>query len=294
MKRFGAILVLACCISGLCSAQKQCFFPNGQQAANDFPCDPNAADSPCCGGSVGGVCLTNKLCRSPDGNTIRGSCTDKSWNSPECPQYCLGANTGGTDLISCANVTNTDTSFCCDHHRPFCCDEGVARFDVFPSKPEVLARWDAKVTQYVAVQRTSSSASSQASTTGIASSVSTTSGPSATSTPTSGASAQSQSASPTLSTAAKAGIGAGAGVLAIALAAIGFLLYKLHKRKAQLVEMEKAHASHGPAPTYGADGNKIGNPSWYQYSAAEVPRQELETRVPTYELPSTPGRSYYR
>lgn len=78
-------------ISSTSSAQKRCFYPNGQQATGDFPCDPNARESACCGGSLGSVCLTNKLCRGPNGNLVRGSCTDQNWASPDCAQYCLGA-----------------------------------------------------------------------------------------------------------------------------------------------------------------------------------------------------------
>jgi len=72
-----------------CWAQKQCFYPNGVLATSDAPCDPDAADSPCCGKGMGTVCLTNKLCSGPDGNIIRGSCTNKDWNSPGCPLFCL-------------------------------------------------------------------------------------------------------------------------------------------------------------------------------------------------------------
>ena len=84
--------------SSICWAQSQCYFPNGRQAADNSPCDPDAKESACCGGSRGTVCLTNKLCRGPDGNIIRGSCTDKNWDSPECAQYCL--STTASCLIS--------------------------------------------------------------------------------------------------------------------------------------------------------------------------------------------------
>ena len=85
-----AILPLVLFLAAHSWAQKQCFYPNGLQAKNDFPCDTKAADGPCCGGSVGAFCLTNKLCKGPDGNTIRGSCTSADWSSPECPQFCIG------------------------------------------------------------------------------------------------------------------------------------------------------------------------------------------------------------
>jgi len=100
----GFLLVVS---SGVCQAQQQqqksCYFPNGQQATGDFPCDPAAtattSNSACCGGSVGSVCLSNKLCRGPDGNVVRGSCTDAGWTSGECASYCLG-EFGGVSFVS--------------------------------------------------------------------------------------------------------------------------------------------------------------------------------------------------
>ncbi|KAK0641777.1 hypothetical protein B0T16DRAFT_420519 [Cercophora newfieldiana] len=94
--------------------QAQCHYPNGSAAPGDFPCDPDAKDSACCGGTLGSSCYTNKLCWGPDGNVARGSCTSQNWLSPECAAFCMSANAGGHDLIPCANITKTDTSYCCD------------------------------------------------------------------------------------------------------------------------------------------------------------------------------------
>jgi hypothetical protein len=73
----------------LCHAQT-CYYPNGLEAEGDSPCDPDNEHSACCGQSLGSACLSNKLCRAPNGNVVRGSCTDRDWASPDCPQYCLG------------------------------------------------------------------------------------------------------------------------------------------------------------------------------------------------------------
>ncbi len=40
-----------------------------------------------------------------------------------------GASTGGTDLISCQNVTNNALYYCCDHTNN-CCNGGVGRFQL--------------------------------------------------------------------------------------------------------------------------------------------------------------------
>jgi hypothetical protein len=73
----------------ICLAVSKCYYPNGIEA-NDFSCDPDAEESVCCSGGLGTVCLSNKLCIGADGNTLRGSCTDKNWASPECAMFCLG------------------------------------------------------------------------------------------------------------------------------------------------------------------------------------------------------------
>ncbi|KAH6605409.1 hypothetical protein Trco_007116, partial [Trichoderma cornu-damae] len=129
------IYALAQLLSVPCSATLgKCYYPDGSPSLSDFPCDPNAKNSPCCGGP-GTVCLSNGLCQGSGENVIRGSCSDQSWTSPLCANYCLAADSGGTDLISCYNVTNTDTSYCCDH-TSYCCDSGVGRFNVLPEKPQ--------------------------------------------------------------------------------------------------------------------------------------------------------------
>ena len=61
-----------------------CYYPDGTLATLDSPCFPDADVSFCCGN--GTACLADQLCYN-DGY-IRGSCTDKTWNSPECPQFC--------------------------------------------------------------------------------------------------------------------------------------------------------------------------------------------------------------
>ncbi|SPJ85628.1 uncharacterized protein FTOL_11409 [Fusarium torulosum] len=211
-----------------CLAADECYYPNGIEA-DDSPCDPDAKESVCCSGGLGTVCLSNKLCIGADGNTMRGSCTDKNWASPECAMLCLGADRGGTDLISCSNVTNSDTSYCCDHN-PNCCNSGVGRFNVLPSNPEVWATWNRKATQYAVVGtmfRDESTSTKASATTTIISSTTYATSASATST---GESSMSSSSVPDktgsseapsgLSTSAKAGIGAGIGVGAVMAVAV--------------------------------------------------------------------------
>jgi hypothetical protein len=72
------------------TATAKCYYPNGAEAEDDLPCDADAENSVCCNGSAGSICLSNKLCSGPNGNILRGSCTDKDWLAPECASLCLG------------------------------------------------------------------------------------------------------------------------------------------------------------------------------------------------------------
>ena len=86
------ILLLALFIHPLV-AKATCFYPQGVEAP-DFPCKPSEENSTCCGENY--VCYSNGLCR-PGPNAVnhgltdfyRGSCTDPTWTSPECPLFCL-------------------------------------------------------------------------------------------------------------------------------------------------------------------------------------------------------------
>jgi hypothetical protein len=75
------------------SLQQTCYFPNGVIARNDYPCTSLISKSPgtdvhCC--EVGRTCLPNRMCSgiSQDGNPMRGTYTDSTWNSPNCPKFC--------------------------------------------------------------------------------------------------------------------------------------------------------------------------------------------------------------
>ena len=64
-----------------------CYFPRGEGDGFGYACDLTANVSACC--AIGWACLDNGLCKSGNGKIARGSCTDRSWNSLDCPQYCL-------------------------------------------------------------------------------------------------------------------------------------------------------------------------------------------------------------
>ena len=76
-----------------------CYYPDGTVASNDQPCLPNAEESFCCGATA--VCASTKVCLEGPNSPInvyspysRGSCTDKTWTSPECPSFCMDSKFG--------------------------------------------------------------------------------------------------------------------------------------------------------------------------------------------------------
>ena len=73
------------------TAAQTCYYPNGEEAFKDTPCQTTqpGQTSACCASSA--ICLDNKLCLPQVGYEEviwRGSCTDRSWQSGDCPQFC--------------------------------------------------------------------------------------------------------------------------------------------------------------------------------------------------------------
>lgn len=70
---------------------QSCYYPDGSLPTDYVyvPCTGESVSS-CCIPSEGDVCLASGLCYYQTGNyPFRGACTDKSWGSSKCPQYCL-------------------------------------------------------------------------------------------------------------------------------------------------------------------------------------------------------------
>lgn len=69
-------------------ASALCYFPDGTRLFADQPCLVNGSeDSFCCGPQA--TCLSDKLCWDGGSGYVRGSCTDPTWKSAACPQFCL-------------------------------------------------------------------------------------------------------------------------------------------------------------------------------------------------------------
>ena len=71
--------------------EQTCYFPSGSISTLDTPCHSpsiGGGASACCASSD--ICLNNTLCLGQTGSALisRGTCTDRTWQNPECPQYC--------------------------------------------------------------------------------------------------------------------------------------------------------------------------------------------------------------
>lgn len=109
----------------------QCWFPRGElfpglplnnndfYAGNDRPSYPERPASFCCG--VGEICASNKMCLGNPGSGYapynRGTCTDVTWQSPECSQFCNRSST--------LQICKPDVYCCPDNNTtPYCdCEE---------------------------------------------------------------------------------------------------------------------------------------------------------------------------
>ncbi|RSL73327.1 hypothetical protein CEP54_000334 [Fusarium duplospermum] len=118
----------------------QCYYPNGQDAPRDTPCQPDAEASACC--AEGYICMSTGMCQfvqdTGTGKFARGSCTNQDWSSSLCPNYCTdadGEEKGGTDVTRCQGYT--DRFFCPkSQNANVCKDESKAL--IFSSEPSVI------------------------------------------------------------------------------------------------------------------------------------------------------------
>lgn len=96
-----------------------CYFPDGiTVATNDVPCE-GSDKSACCG--PGFACLSNHICKwteavagtKPNTLFFRGSCTDPTFNSENCPLFCLGPGETPNGGIGISQCPNSETLFYC-------------------------------------------------------------------------------------------------------------------------------------------------------------------------------------
>ncbi|KAI4217740.1 MAG: hypothetical protein LQ349_009049, partial [Xanthoria aureola] len=196
------------------------------------------------------------------------------------------ADTGGTDLISCENVTSNARDFCCDHND-FCCDDGAGRFRLDTAgEPKRTLGSAASTATKMPKTSTSTSATSISEATAAVPSGSPSAPPLIPD--------PELPSSPGLSTGAKAGIGIGAALGAIIVLAAIFFLWKW--RPSRRAPTDVPHDD-GPLVPHTDDRPQTGmiagpptaeNDSYYGSGLYEMPGQqhrELSGR-PQYEMPA--------
>ncbi|KAF2840158.1 hypothetical protein M501DRAFT_952232 [Patellaria atrata CBS 101060] len=109
----------------------QCYWPNGVESDTDAPCGEGDA-AVCC--PLQWECLSNGLCHYPNADYLgRYTCTDRSWDSDNCPKICLDDNTStnGTDSGNEAVSLCSNGQYCCNGNRSGnCCDDDADFFDL--------------------------------------------------------------------------------------------------------------------------------------------------------------------
>ncbi|KAL2176966.1 uncharacterized protein P884DRAFT_29605 [Thermothelomyces heterothallicus CBS 202.75] len=128
------VLVLSLAVCRLLPGTRAaCYYPSGLQAPNDTPCRDDTPHATCCG--PGYACLSNGICQATGeelkkpgaSEFVRGSCTDKTWRSSNCPLFCINEEydylDGGTGIAKCENTSN-DLYVCIDGQESSC-EEGI-------------------------------------------------------------------------------------------------------------------------------------------------------------------------
>ncbi|THW47840.1 hypothetical protein D6D25_04281, partial [Aureobasidium pullulans] len=133
------VLAVASLLLRAVSAQT-CYYPDGLTPSDDIPCNSNAATSSCC--PTGSFCMDNGLCFG-GGVVSRASCSDQSWASAECAQYCTDVNASTSiSLTACDASSRTfacglNNTQCSNTHSTFTMKDGNALV-LRPSQIEAL------------------------------------------------------------------------------------------------------------------------------------------------------------
>ncbi|KIW28304.1 uncharacterized protein PV07_07980 [Cladophialophora immunda] len=109
-------------------------------APDDTACFPDQENSACCG--TGWTCLSDGVCYiEQEGNSFyyRGTCTDRTWDSQQCPGWCFAQNANTSiPLLKCDTAQDW---YCCPGDSECSCDTGkdvVKLGDTQPSTVTVI------------------------------------------------------------------------------------------------------------------------------------------------------------
>ncbi|KAL9081481.1 MAG: hypothetical protein Q9157_000039 [Trypethelium eluteriae] len=128
-----------------------CYFPAGNIAYGNVPCNPDGEVSTCCGDVS--KCLANGLCAVGDTSDglggflnsgvefARGGCTDPTWQDPACFQHCLSSQPGSPDsngaaVFECGSEGYANpANYCCENGidaKTACCATSSLIFELGP------------------------------------------------------------------------------------------------------------------------------------------------------------------
>jgi len=288
-------LVSAFFLLRFASPQNICYYPNGDTQPHDVPCDPDVEVTGCCWSRD--ACLTNGLCimngaESDSGQEYaRGTCTDRSWSSPLCPQNCqLNQDTpnnssaydfraDGVRVWQCdSQGYGREAAYCCESDAELtrCCETTSALFTLE----------SAAVGPYTGVETTaslplSSSATLSASTTSLPTPSSTGSFTQSSQSPPVDASNQSDNKATTIG----AGVGGALGGCLLIALLVFFVRRQKHKRAApRLDEPPAVVAEHN-------DKAELSTEETYAELSSQSQRQPVwelqgDARLPSYNVNS--------
>lgn len=90
---------------------QSCYYPDGTPTDVDAPCPDSDL---CC--PLNWQCLSNGLCYDPSNDYYeRRTCTDRSWESEDCPNFCTYSSGGNEAILLCSSG-----EYCCDGNREWC------------------------------------------------------------------------------------------------------------------------------------------------------------------------------
>ncbi|KAI9742639.1 MAG: hypothetical protein M1818_003780 [Claussenomyces sp. TS43310] len=251
------LILLAYLVSSTLAAS--CYFPDGSAASNYTACSADASDtspSTCC--ASGYACLNSGVCEhtgavgSGNGDTwVRGGCTDQSWKSSACPNFCLtGYESTSSGMEQCSS--NTTDIYCCASDVNCDCGSGVGGVN-FAGLPVALTTIG--VTASATAEYITTTAVSGSSTSTYVVAVVTDPPSSAASAASSVSNATAASHATARSTAIAAGVSVPLGVILLAI--ISLLLYRYRRIKKKLSRMDQKWAS--PSPTSFAESSLKGS-----------------------------------
>ena len=118
---------------GSAALATSCYYPDGSVAQDNYSCS-NEYNTTCCAAGYaclsGGICASSPFNDDSTSNYYRGTCTDETYTSPCCPNYCLNATSNSrsddTGMWKCNDQGDNvfvcdggppETSNCLDHHQ---------------------------------------------------------------------------------------------------------------------------------------------------------------------------------